>query len=594
MTTGNAEMKINSFDITGDTRTPGAPGTVKVAWSRSNFRASGWKEDDFLKPIVTIGVPYSNNMPCNNQHKDLAEIIGAELEKRGCKAHYAFTPVISDGLTQGTTFMRYSLVSRDAICDAIEIMHEGYKADAIITLGGCDKSVGGVIMPIARKNMIGLSLFGGPALPGLAHKRDSPGGEPRRVDGGVMSEIIPQLTAGLIDIEELTRLECVAAPGSGGCAAMFTASSMAFAVEAMGMSWPGSASHPAMTRADPRSIPKDKRADCEQAVEAVINLLAKRIHCRDIITKKSIENAVTVIYALGGSTNSVLHLLAIAHEADIPKDQFCIDDFDRIGKHVPILAACSPHGKFHIVDMDDQGGLPVVMKELLISGFLHGECMTCTGKTVAENLASSPSVEELGEANQVLYTVAKPYKPAGNHILVLHGNLCPESAICKLSGKQNIYHKGPAKCFDSENDAYEAIVGGKIVKGDVVVVRYEGPKGSPGMPEMLMPGGALIGCGLGQDCALVTDGRFSGASHGIMIGHVSPEAAVGGPIGLLKDGDIITLDPKARGLTVDVSDAELAARKAAWTPPPAKPNTKGVLGKYAALVASAHVGATTS
>ena len=265
VTAADVSMKVNSFDITGDVRTPSAPSTAKVAWSRSNFRAAGWKDGDFLKPIVTIGAPYSNNMPCNNQHRELAEIIGAELEKRGCKAHYAFTPVISDGLTQGTKFMRYSLVSRDAICDAIEIMHEGYKADAIITLGGCDKTVGGVVMPIARKDMIGLSLFGGPALPGLAHKRDCPGGEQRRVDGGVMSEIIPQLTAGLLDIEELHRMECAAAPGSGGCAAMFTASSMAFAIEAMGMAWPGSASHPAMTRSDPRSIPAAKRRDCEQA-----------------------------------------------------------------------------------------------------------------------------------------------------------------------------------------------------------------------------------------------------------------------------------------------------------------------------------------
>mmetsp|Transcript_116975 Transcript_116975/g.331008 ORF Transcript_116975/g.331008 Transcript_116975/m.331008 type:complete len:596 (+) Transcript_116975:134-1921(+) len=585
--------KVNSFAITGDVRTLEAPGTAKVAWSRSNFRASGWTDEDFLKPIVTIAAPYSNNMPCNNQHKDLAEIIAEELEKRGCKAHFAFTPVISDGLTQGTRFMRYSLVSRDAICDAIEIMHEGYKADAIISLGGCDKSVGGVVMPIARKDMIGLSLFGGPALPGLTNKRDCVGGEQRRLDGGVMSEIIPQLTAGLLDIEELTRLECAAAPGSGGCAAMFTASSMAFAVEAMGMSVPGSASHPAMTRSDPRGITVDKRRDCMDAVDAVVGLLAAKLTSRQIITKKAMENAVTVVYACGGSTNCVLHLLAIAHEADIPKEDFCIDDFDRVGCKVPILANVSPHGKYHVVDIDEHGGLPVIMKDLLVAGLLHGDCMTCTGKTVAENLASVPTIGEL-QGQDVLWPVARPYKPAGNHILVLHGNLCPESAICKLSGKEDVFHRGPAKCFDEENDAYEAIVHGKIVKGDVLVVRYEGPKGSPGMPEMLMPGGALIGCGLGKDVALVTDGRFSGASHGIMIGHVSPEAAVGGPIALVKDGDIITLDPKSRALTVDVSDDEMAARRALWTPPPARSNTKGVLEKYAKLVQSAHVGAVTS
>lgn len=374
---------------------------------------------------------------------------------------------------------------------------------------------------------------------------------------------------------------------------MFTASSMAFAVEALGMAWPGSASHPAMTRSDTRGLTEKKRRDCEDAAEAVVNLLAKKLTCRQIVTKKSLENAVAVIYACGGSTNCVLHLLAIAHEAGISKDDFCIDDFDRVGKHIPILAACSPHGRFHVVDIDEHGGLPVIMKELLNAGFLHGDCITCTGKTVTENLASAKSIAELGD-QEVLWPVQRPYKPAGNHILVLHGNLCPESAVCKLSGKTNVYHKGPAQCFNEENDAYEAIVAGKIKKGDVLVIRYEGPKGSPGMPEMLMPGGALIGCGLGKDVALVTDGRFSGASHGIMIGHVSPEAAVGGPIGLVNDGDIITLDPNNRALTVDVSDEEMAARRAAWLPPPPKPNTSGVLGKYAKLVASAHVGATTS
>lgn len=588
----DADGKINSFAITGDTRKPEHPETVKVAWSRSNFRASGWKEDDFLKPIVTIAAPYSNNMPCNNQFKDLAEIIAAEVEKRGCKAHFAFTPVISDGLTQGTKFMRYSLISRDAICDDIEIMHEGYKADAIISLGGCDKSVGGVVMPIARKNLVGLSLFGGPALPGLTRKRDSEG-EMRRLDGGVMSEIIPQLTSGLIDIEELTRLECAAAPGSGSCAAMFTACSMGFAIEAMGMALPGSASHTAMTRDDPRSVPAAKLKDCADAADAVVNLLKLKLHCRSIITKKAMENAVSVIYACGGSTNCVLHLLAIAYEADIPPEDFSIDDFDRVGRRVPILCNVSPHGKYHVDDIDQIGGLPVIMKELLVAGFLHGDCMTVTGKTVAENLERTPTIAEL-VGQEVLWPVSRPYRPAGNHILVLHGNLCPESAVCKLSGKENVYHRGPAKCFDAEDDAYQAIIAGKIVKGDVVVVRYEGPKGSPGMPEMLMPGGALIGCGLGKDCALVTDGRFSGASHGIMVGHVSPEAAVGGPIGLVRDGDIITLDPKSRSLTVDVSEGEMAERKAVWKGPPERSDTRGVLAKYAKLVQSAHVGAVTS
>merc|ERR1712176_876187 len=285
------------------------------------------------------------------------------------------------------------------------------------------------------------------------------------------------------------------------------------------------------------------------------------------------ENAVTVCYACGGSTNCVLHLLAIAYEAEIPREEFCIDDFDRVGKRVPILCNVSPHGKYHVVDIDELGGLPVIMKELLVAGFLHGDCMTVTGKTVAENLADVPTISEL-QGQEVLWPVANPYKPAGNHILVLHGNLATESAICKLSGKTNIYHRGPAKCYNEENEAYEAITSGKVVKGDVVVVRYEGPKGSPGMPEMLSPGAALIGAGLGKDVALVTDGRFSGASHGIMVGHVSPEAALGGPIGLVEDGDIISIDVKKRSIDVDMP-ADRVKKSSAPVPP------KGILSKYA-------------
>jgi dihydroxy-acid dehydratase len=470
-------------------------------------------------------------------------------------------------------------------------MHEGYKADAIITLGGCDKSVGGVVMPLARKDLVGVSLFGGPALPGLL-EHDC-GGEPRRLDGGAVAEAIGSYGTQLIDLEELHRIECAAAPGSGSCAAMFTACSMAFAVEGLGMALPGSASHPAMTREEPLAVPPIKRSDCTAVAEAVMNLLGVRLTSRQIITKKAMENAVTVIYACGGSTNCVLHLLAIAHEAEIPKDEFSIHDFDRVGTRVPLLANVSPHGKYHVDDIDRVGGLPVIMKELLVNGFLHGDCVTVTGKTVQENLANVSAISDLPDQD-VLFPVAKPFAPAGNHILVLQGNLAPDSAICKLSGKQNVTHTGPAKCFDQEDDAFQAIMSGKIVKGDVVVVRYEGPKGSPGMPEMLAPGGALIGAGLGKDVALVTDGRFSGASHGIMIGHVTPEAAVGGPIGLIRDGDIVVLRPKERLLNVDISAEEMDARRAAWTPPAPKVGTRGVLAKYASLVQSAHVGATTS
>lgn len=598
-------LKGESFKITGDpSKSDGAPGSmVKMTCSRSNFRAAGWKEQDFTKPIITIAAPFSNSMPCNNQFKDLAEIIAEEVEKRGGKAHLAITPVISDGQTQGCKAMRYSLISRDLICDCIELMHEGYHADAIITLGGCDKSVPAAVMPLARKDLVGVSLFGGPALPGIPHsctgdsgakRAKTDAGAPRGLDPGSVMEGIGAYGRSLIDVEELHRLECASLPGSGTCSAMFTACTMASVVEALGMAPPGTATHPAMTRDDPRSVPEQKRKDCEDVVDTIFSLLEKKLSARQIINRKSIENAVTVVYAVGGSTNAVLHILAIAHEAGLSPEQFSINDFHSIGQRVPLLANVSPHGRYHMSDIDDVGGLPVIMKELLENGFLHGDCMTVTGKTVAENLASTPSIAELGGGQQVLFPVSSPLSPAGNHILVLSGNLAPESAVCKLSGKQNVELVGPARCYDDEDAAFEAIMAGEIVKGDVLVIRYEGPRGAPGMPEMLSPGAALVGAGLGKDVALVTDGRFSGASHGIMVGHVTPEAAMGGPIALVQDGDIIAVRPGKRELSLQVSDEELAARRAAWESPAQRPGTTGLLAKYAAQVQSAHRGAITS
>jgi len=583
-------LKHESYKITGDPRCPeDAPSSsVRMTCSRSNFRAAGWKEEDFTKPIVTIAAPYSNSMPCNNQFRDLADILAEEVERLGGKAHLALTPVISDGQSQGTKAMRYSLVSREVIADAIEVMHEGYHADAIISLGGCDKSVPAAVMPLARQDMIGLSLFGGPALPG-----EHPKGEcgKRALDPGKVMEAIGAYGRGLIDMEELHTIECASLPGSGTCSAMFTACTMASAVEAMGMSLPGTASHPAMTRGDPRSVPDQKRADCAATARALFALLANRTSARKIITRESLENAVTVVYAVGGSTNAVLHLLAIAREAGIPQEQFSIEDFHKIGQRVPLIANVSPHGPFHMSDIDRLGGIPVVMRELLDAGLLHGGCLTVTGRTVAENLANTPRVGDLGE-QQVLFRTSAPLAPAGNHILVLRGNLAPESAVCKLSGKLDIELTGPARCFNDEDDAFKAIVGGQIQKGDVIVIRYEGPKGAPGMPEMLGPGAALVGAGLGKHVALVTDGRFSGASHGIMVGHVTPEAAAGGPIALVRDGDMITVRPGARVLTVALTEAELEERRAQWTGPPAR-LVRGTLLKYSRQVQSAHVGATT-
>lgn len=603
---GTERLKKESYKITGDPRKPdgSANSYVKMTCARSNFRAAGWKDDDFKKPVITIAAPYSNSMPCNNQFRDLADILAEEVEKLGGKAHLCFTPVISDGQSQGCKAMRYSLISREVITDCIELMHEGYHADAIITLGGCDKSVPAAVMPLARKDLVGLSLFGGPALPGLhpggadCRKRDASGEAADSKKGKAMDpkdvmEAIGAYGNGMIDMEELHRIECSALPGSGSCSAMFTACTMSSVVEALGMSLPGTASKPAASREDPRSVTQRRREDCASVAAALFVLAEQGLSTRKIITKEALENAVAVVYALGGSTNAVLHILAIAHEAGIPSEQFCIEDIHRLGQRVPLLGNLSPHGRYHMSDLDSIGGVPVVMRELLDAGLVHGNCMTVTGRTVAENLAGTPAVAALG-AQDVLYSVASPLALAGNHITVLSGNLAPESAVCKLSGKTNIEFTGPARCFDDEDAAFEAIMAGKLQKGDVLVIRYEGPKGSPGMPEMLSPGAALVGSGLGKDVALVTDGRFSGASHGIMVGHVTPEAAAGGPIGLLCDGDMVTVRPGARELSVALSDEELAARRAEWRPPAPKPGTTGVLAKYAAQVRSAHVGATTS
>lgn len=584
--------KKESYMVTGDpTKKPHeASSMVKQACARANFRASGWKDDDFTKPIITIAAPYNNNMPCNNQFRDLADRIAEEIVKRGGVAHYCFTPVINDGMTNGTKAMRYSLVSREVITDCIETMHEGYYADACITLAGCDKSVPASVMPLARGDLIGLSLFGGPALPGHLMVGDCD--EPKVLDPGKVMEGIGAYGQGLIDLEELTKLECAGLPGSGTCSAMFTACTMSAAVEAMGMSLPQTSSHPAMTRSDTRGVTSQKMDDCVAVVDALFELLAKQIKTRQIVTKKALENAVAVVYATGGSTNAVLHLLAIAFEAGISQTEFCIEDIHRVGQRVPLLANVSPHGKYHMNDIDSVGGIPVIMRELLDAGLLHGDCLTVTGKTVAENLAGVPAISALG-SQEVLMPVSKPLAPAGNHIIVMHGNLCPESAVMKLGGKQNITFTGPARCFDDEDLAFAAIMKGEIKKGDALVIRHEGPKGSPGMPEMLSPGAALVGAGLGKDVALVTDGRFSGASQGIMIGHVCPEASAGGPIALMRDGDIIIIRPAERHLSVDISDEEMASRRAAWEEPPMKPGTSGLLGKYARQVRSAHFGAIT-
>uniref|UniRef100_A0A7S4BFP0 dihydroxy-acid dehydratase n=2 Tax=Chrysotila carterae TaxID=13221 RepID=A0A7S4BFP0_CHRCT len=399
-------------------------------------------------------------------------------------------------------------------------------------------------------------------------------------------EGIGSYAAGLLDVEELYKLECLALPGSGSCSAMFTACTMAAVVEALGMSLPMTATVSAATSSN--EIEPQKLSDVDASVRALFAMMEKGIKCRDIMTRKAFENAIAIVFALGGSTNAVLHLLALAHEAEVELEIF---DIDAIGKRVPLIANLSPHGPHHMADLHAVGGLPVVMRALLDASLIHGDCITVTGKTVSQNLAEAkvPTIAELG-AQTVLLPVSAPVSPPGNHIIVLRGNIASESAVMKLSGKEVPFFEGPARCFDSEMDAFETIMAGKLEKGVVLVIRYEGPKGAPGMPEMLSPGAALVGQGLGEHVALVTDGRFSGASHGIMIGHVTPEAADGGAIAVVRDGDLIRIETKGQNIQLLVEEAELAQRLAEWSPPPAKTKV-GVLKKYAKLVTSAHYGA---
>jgi len=486
------------------------------------------------------------------------------------------TPVISDGETMGMEGMRYSLVSRDLIADCIEMMHEGYSADGLLTLGGCDKSIPGALMPIARNNSIGVMLYGGTILPGHLHS------EPLTVVSSF--EAIGSYGAGKIGMERLLEVEKHACPGSGSCGGMYTANTMASVIEALGMSVPYSSSHPAVDTSN--NISAKKRLDCIESVNALFTCLERGIRARDIMTRPAFENAITVMMALGGSTNAVLHLLALAHEAQVA---LSIDDFNRVAARVPLIGDFKPFGKYVMEDLDNIGGVPMVMKTLLDAGLLHGDCLTVTGKTIAENLKYVGS----RPANQdVIFALDDPYAPPLKHVIVMRGNLAPDGAVIKLSGKNVPEHRGPARVFNSEEEALDAVLANQINKGDVLVIRYEGPRGGPGMREMLSPSAALVGAGLGKDVALITDGRFSGGTHGIMIGHMSPEAAVGGPIALVNEGDIITIHPYEQTINLEVADDVLAQRRAAWVPPPLRYPT-GVLAKYARCVTSASLGAVT-
>jgi dihydroxy-acid dehydratase len=468
-------------------------------------------------------------------------------------------------------------MSRDLIADCIETMHEGYAADGIVTLCGCDKSIPGALMPILRNNGIGLTLYGGTILPGRYK------GEDLTIVSAF--EAVGAHAAGRMTDEDLRQVECHSCPGAGSCGGMYTANTMASVIEAMGLSVPGSASHAAVDRRN--RISKEKRKDCIDSVESLLLLLRRGIRVRDIATREAFENGIAVMMALGGSTNGVLHLLALAHEARVPLE---LDDFHRIGQTVPLLGNFKPFGKYVMADLDRVGGVPMAMKTLLDAGLLRGDCLTVTGKTVAENLkgaAPRPAGQDIFASPDL------PYAPPGRHISVLRGNLAPEGAVLKLSGKDLDRHAGPARVFDREEDALDAILSRTIRKGDVIVIRYEGPKGGPGMREMLSPSAALMGAGLGKDVALVTDGRFSGGTHGIMVGHVAPEAQAGGPLAVVREGDRITINPGERSITLEADEAEIAGRLSRWRAPEPK-YPRGVLGKYAKLVGSASKGAVTS
>ncbi len=565
--------KHRSTRLTG---TPGEADWARRAPARAMLRAVDFSDEDFSKPIVTVACPFTNATPCNNHIRRLGDFVSDEVRAAGGKPFLFGTPVISDGETMGMEGMKYSLMSRDLIADCIETMHEGYAADGILTLSGCDKSIPGALMPILRNNAVGLTLYGGTILPGRYE------GEDLTIVSAF--EAVGAHAAGRITGERLREVECRACPGAGSCGGMYTANTMASVIEAMGLSVPGSAAHTAVDRQN--RVSRAKRNDCAASVRALMGMLDRGLRARDIATREAFENGIAVMMALGGSTNGVLHILALAHEAGVP---VALDDFDRIGSRVPLIGNFKPSGRYVMADLDRIGGVPAAMKALLDAGLLHGDCLTVTGKTVSENLertAPPPAGQD------IVYPAERPLAPPGRHITVLRGSLAPEGAVLKLSGKELDHHTGPARVFDAEEAALDAILSGAIRKGDVLVIRYEGPRGGPGMREMLSPSAALMGAGLGGDVALVTDGRFSGGTHGIMVGHVAPEAQAGGPIAVVREGDRITIHPRNRTISLDIAETEIAERLARFRSP--EPRFRGgVLGKYARLVGSASEGAVT-
>jgi len=535
------------------------------------LRGVGFNDDDFARPIIGVASLFSDITPCNS-HLDRLVLKGREGVRAGGGVPQTFgAPTVSDGISMGHSGMRYSLVSREVIADCLETVAGAMNHDGLLAFGGCDKNMPGCIMAMARLNIPSVFVYGGSILPGIG-----PDGED--VDIVSIFEAVGKHQAGKIDDKKLHKIECASCPGCGSCGGMYTANTMASAIEAMGLCLPYGSSYPAVSAA------KDREAFL--AGKAVAECVEKNIRPRDIITRQSLENAYTLVLALGGSTNAVLHLMAIAKEADVV---WTLDDFDRIGAKVPHLADLKPGGKFVMFDLYRVGGVPGVLKALLDAGFLHGDCLTITGKTLAENLVDVPSV--YSKPQVVVHPFEKPLFDRG-HIVILKGNLAPEGGVAKVAGLKVRTMTGPAKVFDGEEACFAAILARTIVAGDVLVIRGEGPVGGPGMREMLSITGALMGQGLGDSVGLITDGRFSGGTHGLVVGHVAPEAWVGGPIGLVNDGDKITIDADHKTLSLLVDETELAKRKAAWTKPALRVE-RGVLAKYARLVKSASEGAVT-
>jgi len=539
---------------------------IQQAPSRAMLRAVGFNDADFGKPQVGVASTWSNLTPCNMHIDELARWAAGGVEAAGAKAITFNTITVSDGISMGTPGMRYSLVSREVIADSIETVVGAQGFDGVVAIGGCDKNMPGCLMALARLDRPAVFVYGGTIRPGLDNR-----------DIVSVFEAVGGYAQGTVSEQQLQFVERTAIPGPGSCSGMYTANTMASAIEALGMSLPNSSAQEA--------ISGQKRDDCARAGTAVVDLIKRGMTPRQILTRRSFENAITVAIALGGSTNAVLHLMAIASSANV---KLTLDDFTRIGKHVPVLADLRPSGRYSMSDLVAIGGIRPLMKTLLEANLLHGDCLSVTGATLAENLRE---VIPYADGQSIVRPLRDPIKK-DSHLVILYGNLAPEGAVAKITGKEGLRFDGKARVFDSEEDSLKGILSGKVRSGDVVVIRYEGPKGGPGMREMLSPTGAIMGKGLGQKVALITDGRFSGGSHGFVVGHMSPEAALGGPLALVKTGDGITIDAQRREITLHVSAAELKRRRKSWVPP--KPYARrGALAKYARQVSSASLGAVT-